>query len=99
MNTKNFVDNFSEAYFNRNEIMGNAVVTYNATDDNFSWQSSLVPLQSGEVVVATIEDGMIGPAETMEEIEHLVEFFYLDDPDVVREIENKIAEAKDEISD
>ena len=99
MNTKDFTNNFSEAYLNRNEVMGNTVVTYNAADDSFSWQSSLVPLQSGEVVVATIEDGMFGEAETREEIEHCVKFYYLDDPDVVREIENKIAEAKDEISD
>jgi len=94
MNANEFTKAFSRAYLNRHEVMGNPVVVYNPTEDCYYSKSSMTPLRNGEVVLATIEDGMFGPeATTQEEIEHYIDFFYLSDGEAMYEIESKIEQA------
>lgn len=83
MNRQQFAATVAEAYVNQfstdgSPVMNQAVIVYDG--ENFASQSSLSPVQDGEIVIIALEEGIFGDISA-------------DDPQAAQAIENFLTDS------
>lgn len=63
MNQKTFATVAADAVMNGHTVMNDAVVIYDPDTDTFDWQSSLIPLQDGQIIVLNVTQSGYDPAD------------------------------------